>query len=426
MVETDAAIRTRPTLIEERFRARSSSSRDVVMTEMMLAKGSLDPLAIAGALPRLVEALPMLSARYQASSPWGLTPDIVVSGRYRSEDSLQVHPAGTSMDWLHRELTEIHGRVEDNKLWSVHFVPGEDHDYLLVAIHHLIVDAPSMAQVLFTLMHLIDGGTVPKLDDPRAHVEERHQVMRAALDYRPRKRLFGAGEVVRFPERHKGAGLGSLGNIAPDIQVIRRNARDAGVTFHEYTLAAAAIATARWLEDVAGVDVAARKLVVRFPVNLRPAANPAMGFGPAVGHADVVTAPPGRAFEDVLGQVRQSLAQQTDVLRTDGQRRFAVNPLAPMLWAVPAAARPVLLSLASDGEPTIWLSNTGAFTDGISQRAARVRAGILRRASSAPLILMFGAGDRLQITGSLPATVASPEESHQFFKVFAGVLEGGA
>lgn len=437
--ETPQVIKTRPTLIEERFRVRGSASRDVIMAEFLLPKGSLDPVAIAAAIPKLVAALPMLSARYQAPRPWGLRTEVEVSGEYRFEDSLRIHPPGTSLDWLHLELTRIHGDIEDSKLWSLHYIPGEipgeipggEADCLLFAIHHLIADATSFARVLITLMHLIEGGTMPAPDDRPTHVEERHEVMRAAIEYRSRPRLVPATRVVRFPQRHRVSDPGLLGNVAPDLRVIRNNAREAGASFHEYSLAAMAIASSRWLAEVAGADVAGadvggRKVVVRFPVNLRPFDNPVQGFGPAVGHADAITEPFGRGIDEVLPQVRESLAAQRDVLRTDGQRRYAVSPLAPMIWAVPAAARPALMSLAGGDEPTIWLSNSGTFTDGVAQRTIRVRSGILRRSPSAPLILMFSACDKLQITGSLPAAVATPEESGRFFNLFAEVLERGA
>ncbi len=420
-----AAVRTPTTLIEERFRARAADREDVVITELLLPCGALDPERVSQALPRLVRALPMLTARFERPAPWAFTTHARVSGRLDPEDQVHVHEVGTDLDALHLELTQRHGAIEDNKLWSCHFIPGATSDCLLLAAHHIICDGPSLARLVGTLMYLIEGGDLPPGPDMDVLVRERHDVVAAAVAYGGDSGLrWDASEACGFPVRYDDAGWGALGYARVEMACVADHARSLGVSVNEFALAAVAATSARWLVETSGRP-SRDQLVIRFPVNLRPSRDRAMGFGNTTGYADAVTAPFDAELRDVLGQVRASMESQPAVLARNGQRRFTVPTYGRLLDLVPAALRPAAFSLGAGREPSAWLSNVGWVDNEMTRQAIGLRGGMLRRSPSPPLILLAGFGDALHLTGSLPAGVADEKESAMFFQLFAETCERG-
>lgn len=420
-----APVRTPTTLIEERFRARAGERDDVVITELLLPCGALDPELVNRALPTLVQALPMLTARFERPAPWHFTTHARVSGRLDPEDQVHLHPVGTDLDALHLALTERHGRIEDNKLWSCHFIPGVTSDCLLIAAHHIVCDGPSLARLLGTLMYLVQGGDLPAGPDIDALVRERHQVIDAAVSYGGEDNLrWDSGDACGFPVRYDDAGWGALGYARVEMARVADHARGLGVSVNEFALAAVAVTSARWLVETSGRPPQ-EQLIIRFPVNLRPSHDRAMGFGNTTGYADTVTAPFDAGLREVLAQVRSSMDRQPAVLARNGQRRFAVPAYGRLLDLVPAALRPAAFALGSGRNPSAWLSNVGWIDNEMTRQAIGLRGGMLRRSPSPPLILLAGFGDALHLTGSLPASVANEKESAMFFQLFAEVCETG-
>lgn len=420
-----APVRTPTTLIEERFRARAGGRDDVVITELLLPCGMLDPELVNRSLPRLVQALPMLTARFERPAPWHFTTHARVSGRLDPEDQVHLHPTGTNLDALHLALTERHGAIEDNKLWSCHFIPGSHSDCLLIAAHHIVCDGPSLARLLGTLMHLVQGGELPAGPDIATLVRERHQVVDAAVAYGGEDNLgWDASEACGFPVRYDDAGWGTLGYARVEMAGVAEHARGLGVSVNEFALAAVAVTSARWLVETSGRPQQ-DQLVIRFPVNLRPSHDRAMGFGNTTGYADTVTAPFEADLREVLAHVRASMDRQPAVLARNGQRRFAVPSYGRLLDLVPAALRPAAFSLGAGRKPSAWLSNVGWVDNEMTRRAIGLRGGMLRRSPSPPLVLLAGFGDALHLTGSLPAGVANEKESAMFFQMFAQVCEIG-
>lgn len=417
--------RTRTTLVEERFRVRAGSRHDVVITELHLPHGLIDADRVRRALPGLVRALPMLTARFESPAPWALTTHARVTARLDADDVVHVHPAQVDLDALHVELTERHGPVENNKLWSCHFIEGASIDCLLIAANHIICDGPSLARFIGTLMYLIDGGEIPAEPGIEALTQERHQVVDAAIEYGSGTDLgWKSSDTCTFPARHSDAGWGALGTAKIEMAAVAARARGLGVSVNEYALAAVAVTSARWITETSGRPPET-DIVIRFPVNLRPSHDRAMGFGNTVGYADTVTAPFDVSISEVLAQVRTSMQSQPSVLARNGQRRFSVPSYARLLDFVPVALRPAAFAWGAGSEPSAWLSNVGWVDNDMARRAVGLRGGMLRRAPSPPLILLAGFGDGLHLTGSLPASVANEKESAMFFEMFAGICEAG-
>lgn len=422
---SDAPVRTRTTLIEERFRARAGGRDDVVITELLLPCGTLDPELVNRALPSLARALPMLTARFESPAPWAFKTHAHVTGRLDDEDVVHVHAANTDLDALHVQLTERHGPIENNKLWSFHFIPGSRSDCLLIAAHHIVCDGPSLARLLGTLMYLVQGGELPPGPDIDTLARERHAVVDAAIDYGGDTGLQRSSrDACGFPIRYPDAGWGALGYAKVEVAPVAARARRLGVSVNEYALAAVAITSARWITETSGRPPES-SIVIRFPVNLRPSHDPVMGFGNTVGYADTLTAPFDATVGEVLAQVRTSMEQQSAVLSRTQQRRFPVPAYARLLDVVPAALRTGAFSLGSGRDPSAWLSNVGRVDNEMTRQTLGLRGGMLRRSPSPPLILLAGFGDSLHLTGSLPAGVANEQESAMFFQMFAGICETG-